>query len=158
MHSLAGYELQRNRCFELASTRALDGLVVLSLSTTASVMKDFLDSYQGIPICSVGIAVPGYALVQADNAAGMRDAVLHLITVHNCRKIGFLRGPTDNLEADTRFRAYCDAPWRVSVSRTRPSASSTPTSTMSRGAWPWPSCSIAVSSSTPWLVPTTARP
>ena len=109
LHSLAGYERQRNRCFELASPEALDGLVVLSLSTTASVMKDFLDSYSGLPICSVGIEVPGYPLVQADNAAGMRDAVLHLITVHNRRRIVFLRGPTDNPEAEIRFRAYRDA-------------------------------------------------
>lgn len=109
LHSLAGYELQRNRCFELASPESLDGLVVLSLSTTASVMKEFLDSYSGLPICSVGIEVPGYPLVQADNAAGMRDAVLHLITVHNRRRIVFLRGPTDNPEAEIRFRAYRDA-------------------------------------------------
>jgi phosphoserine phosphatase RsbU/P len=109
LHSLAGYELQRNRCFELASKNSLDGLIVLSLSSTASVMKDFLDSYQSIPICSVGIEVPGYAYVQADNAAGMRDAVLHLITIHGRRQIGFLRGPTDNAEAEIRYRAYRDA-------------------------------------------------
>jgi sigma-B regulation protein RsbU (phosphoserine phosphatase) len=109
LHSLAGYESQRNRCFELATSEALDGLVVLSLSTTASVMKDFLDSFTGLPICSLGIEVPGYALVQADNAAGMRDAVLHLITVHNRRRIAFLRGPSDNPEAEIRFRAYRDA-------------------------------------------------
>ena len=115
LHSLAGYELQRNRCFELASARALDGVVVLSLSTTASVMKDFLDSYRGLPICSVGIEVPGYAFVQADNASGMRDAVLHLITVHNRRKIGFLRGPADNPEAEIRFQAYRDALARFGI-------------------------------------------
>ena len=109
LHSLAGYEVQRNRCFELATNEALDGLVVLSLSTTASVMKDFLDSFTDLPICSVGIEVPGYSLVQADNAAGMRDAVLHLITIHNRRRIAFLRGPTDNPEAEIRFRAYRDA-------------------------------------------------
>ena len=109
LHSLAGHELQRNRCFELASAQALDGLVVLSLSTTASVMKDFLDSFHGLPICSVGIEVPGYALVQADNATGMRDAVLHLITVHKRRRIAFLRGPTDNAEAEIRFQAYREA-------------------------------------------------
>jgi len=109
LHSLAGYELQRNHCFELASRHSLDGLIVLSLSSTASVMKDFLDSFESIPICSVGIEVPGYACVQADNAAGMRDAVLHLITVHARRQIGFLRGPTDNVEAEIRYRAYRDA-------------------------------------------------
>jgi len=106
LHSLAGYERQRNRCFDLAGPEALDGLVVLSLSTTASVMKEFLDSFQELAICTVGIEVPGYSLVQADNAAGMRDAVLHLITVHGCRRIVFLRGPTDNPEAEIRFDAY----------------------------------------------------
>ena len=109
LHSLAGYEIQRNRCFELAGSEALDGLVVLSLSTTASVMQEFLDSYQGLPICTVGIEVPGYALVQADNAAGTRDAVLHLITIHDRRRIAFLRGPTDNPEAEIRFHAYREA-------------------------------------------------
>ncbi|HEY4105870.1 MAG TPA: SpoIIE family protein phosphatase [Polyangiaceae bacterium] len=109
LYSLAGYERERNRCFELASARALDGMIVLSLSTTASVMKEFLDSYRGLPICSVGIEVPGYAYVQADNEAGMRDAVQHLITLHARRKICFLRGPTDNAEAEIRYLAYRDA-------------------------------------------------
>src|SRR3954467_10962090 len=53
LHSPAGYERQRNRCFDLAGEEALDGLVVLSLSTTASVMKEFLDSFQELAICSV---------------------------------------------------------------------------------------------------------
>ncbi|HEX3776961.1 MAG TPA: SpoIIE family protein phosphatase [Polyangiaceae bacterium] len=109
LYSLAGHERERNRCFELASAQALDGLIVLSLSTTASVMKEFLDSYRGLPICSVGIELPGHACVQADNEAGMRDAVLHLITLHARRKICFLRGPTDNAEAEIRYRAYRDA-------------------------------------------------
>jgi len=109
LHSPAGYERQRNRCFELAGNAALDGLVALNLNTTAPLMKEFLDSFKGLPICSVGIEVPGYSVVQADNAAGMRDAVLHLITVHNRRKIAFLRGPTDYPEAEVRFEAYCEA-------------------------------------------------
>ena len=109
LQSSAGYERQRNRCFDLAGNHALDGLVALNLNTTAPVMKEFLDSFHGLPICSVGIEVPGYSVVQADNAAGMRDAVLHLITVHNRRKIAFLRGPTDYPEAEVRFEAYRDA-------------------------------------------------
>src|SRR4051812_31155836 len=109
LHSLAGYESQRNRCFELATSRALDGLVVLSLNTTPSVMKEFLDSFPELPICTLGIEVPGYALVQTDNAGGVRDAVLHLITVHHRRRIAFLRGKTDNAEAEMRFHAYREA-------------------------------------------------
>jgi DNA-binding LacI/PurR family transcriptional regulator/serine phosphatase RsbU (regulator of sigma subunit) len=109
LHSLAGYERQRNRIFELASAHSLDGLIVLSLSSTASMMKDFLASYQPLPICTVGIEVEGQAYVQADNAAGMREAVLHLITMHGRRRIGFLRGPRDNVETEVRFAAYRDA-------------------------------------------------
>jgi len=109
LQSTAGYEKQRNRCFDLASSEALDGVVALNLNTTAPAMKDFLDSFHGLPICSVGIEVPGYSVVQADNAAGMRDAVLHLITVHNRREIAFLRGPTDYPEAEIRLEAYRDA-------------------------------------------------
>jgi phosphoserine phosphatase RsbU/P len=109
LHALLGYEKQRNRCFDLASPDALDGLVALNLNTTAPLMKEFLDSFRGLPICSVGIEVPGYSVVQADNAAGMRDALLHLITVHNRRRIVFLRGPTDYPEAEVRFEAYREA-------------------------------------------------
>jgi len=109
LHSLSGHERERNRVFDLASSQSLDGLVVLSLSASAPVMQAFLDSFSGLAICSVGIEVPGYALVQADNAAGMRIAVLHLITVHQRRRIAFLRGPTDNPEAEIRFQAYQEA-------------------------------------------------
>ncbi len=109
LHSLAGYESQRNRGFDLVTSDTLDGVIVLSLNTTASVMKAFLDSFVDLPVCSVGIEVPGHALVQADNAAGMRDAVLHLITVHNRRRIAFLRGTADNPEAEIRFGAYREA-------------------------------------------------
>ncbi|MEO6600660.1 MAG: SpoIIE family protein phosphatase [Polyangiaceae bacterium] len=109
LHTLSGYESQRNRCYELVTSQALDGLVTLSLSMSPSVMKDFLDCIQDLPICTVGIEVPGYTFVQADNAAGMRDAMVHLITVHNRRRIAFLRGPTDNPEAEVRLRSYREA-------------------------------------------------
>ncbi|HYP77094.1 MAG TPA: SpoIIE family protein phosphatase [Polyangiaceae bacterium] len=109
LHAPAGYERQRNRCFDLAGPEAVDGLVALNLNTTAPVMKDFLDSFHGLPVCSVGIEVPGYSVVQADNASGMRDAVQHLITVHNRRQIAFLCGPPDYPEAQVRFEAYRDA-------------------------------------------------
>ncbi|HYQ02986.1 MAG TPA: SpoIIE family protein phosphatase [Polyangiaceae bacterium] len=109
LQSAAGYERQRNRCFDLAGPESVDGLVALNLNTSAAVMKEFLDSFNGVPVCSVGIEVPGYSVVQADNASGMRDAVLHLITVHNRRRIAFLCGPPDYPEAEVRFEAYREA-------------------------------------------------
>src|SRR5262249_6170857 len=82
LHSLAGYERQRNRCFELASAESVDGLIVLNLSTAESVLAELLAGYQGLPICTIAVGVLGYPLIQTDNAASMRSAIDHLISTH----------------------------------------------------------------------------
>jgi phosphoserine phosphatase RsbU/P len=109
LHSLAGHEKSRNRCYELVSARALDAIVVLSLSASSEVIESFLARYPDLPTVTVGHLVPGVPVVVADNAAGMRDAVVHLINAHGRRRLVFLRGPAENQEAQTRFQAYKDA-------------------------------------------------
>jgi phosphoserine phosphatase RsbU/P len=109
LHSLAGHELSRNRCYDLVSPRALDALVVLSLSASGEVIESFLARYPDLPRVTVGHFVPGVPVVVADNAAGMRDAVVHLISGHGRRRVVFLRGPAENQEAQTRFQAYREA-------------------------------------------------
>ena len=106
--------------------------MALNLNTTAPVMKDFLDSFHGLPICSVGIEVPGYSVVQADNAAGMRDAVLHLITVHNRRKIAFLRGPIGLPGSRSSFRSVPRGARAIRHSVQRSARSQRPISTRTR--------------------------
>ncbi len=109
LHSLAGHELSRNHCYDLVSTRSLDAMVVLSLSASSEVIESFLGRFPHIPIVTVGHVSPGVPVVVADNAAGMREAVVHLISGHGRRRIAFLRGPVENQEAQTRFQAYRDA-------------------------------------------------
>jgi DNA-binding LacI/PurR family transcriptional regulator/serine phosphatase RsbU (regulator of sigma subunit) len=109
LHSLAGHEKSRNRCYDLVSSQALDAIVVLSLSASSEVIEAFLARYPGLPTVTVGHLVPGVPVVLADNAAGMRDAVVHLISAHGRRRLVFLRGPSDNQEAQVRFQAYKDA-------------------------------------------------
>ncbi len=109
LHSLAGHELSRNRCYELVSARALDAVVVLSLSASSEVIESFLTRFSDLPTVTVGHLVPGVPVVVADNAAGMRDAIVHLINAHGRRRLVFLRGPAENQEAQTRFQAYKDA-------------------------------------------------
>jgi hypothetical protein len=43
LHSLAGHEKSRNRCYDLVSARALDALLVLSLSASSEIIEAFLD-------------------------------------------------------------------------------------------------------------------
>lgn len=107
--SLAGHERARNRCYELVSSRALDAIVVLSLSASAEVIESFLQRYTDLPMVTVGHFVPGVPVVAADNAAGMREAVVHLISGHGRRRVVFLRGPVENQEAQARFQAYREA-------------------------------------------------
>jgi len=109
LHSLSGHELARNRCYELVSRRSVDALVVLSLTASSEVAEAFLSRFRDLPKVTVGHAVPGVPVVVADNAAGMREAVVHLISAHGRRRLVFLRGPSDNPEAQTRFQAYRDA-------------------------------------------------
>ena len=109
LHSLAGHEMSRNRCYDLVSARALDAMVVLSLSASAEVIESFLGRFPDMPLVTVGHVSPGVPVVVSDNAAGMRDAVVHLISGHGRRRLVFLRGPAENQEAQTRFQAYRDA-------------------------------------------------
>ena len=109
LHSLAGHELSRNHCYDLVSTHSLDAIVVLSLTASTEVIESFLARYPDLPKVTVGHVAPGVPVVVADNAAGMREAVVHLISAHGRRRLVFLRGPTANQEAQTRFQAYRDA-------------------------------------------------
>jgi serine phosphatase RsbU (regulator of sigma subunit) len=101
--------MSRNRCYDLVSARALDGMVALSLSASAEVIEAFLSRFPDIPKVTVGHVVPGVPVVTADNAAGMREAVMHLISGHGRKRVAFLRGPVENQEAAERFQAYRDA-------------------------------------------------
>ena len=109
LHSLAGHELSRNRCYDLVSEHALDAIVVLSLSASGEMLENFLARYPRLPIVTVGHEVAGVPVVVADNGSGMRDAVMHLISGHGRRRVVFLRGPVENQEAQARFQAYRDA-------------------------------------------------
>lgn len=109
LHSLAGHELSRNRCYDLVSERSLDAMVVLSLSASSEMLEAFLGRFPNLPIVTVGHEVAGVPVVVTDNASGMRDAVMHLLSGHGRRRIVFLRGPVENQEAQTRFQAYRDA-------------------------------------------------
>ncbi len=47
--------------------------------------------------------------MRADNAAGVRAAVTHLIHAHGRRRIGFAGGPDGNQDATERYQAYVAA-------------------------------------------------
>jgi sigma-B regulation protein RsbU (phosphoserine phosphatase) len=102
---------RRKSLYELVSSAALDGAILLSSCLSSevgpSVMQDFCRGIL-LPLCSIGDAVAGVPSLLVNNEQGMRQLTKHLIVDHGYRHLGFLRGPEGNGEADLRYRVFCE--------------------------------------------------
>jgi sigma-B regulation protein RsbU (phosphoserine phosphatase) len=95
-----------NAIFDLVHPDRIDGVVVLSSMLTSSCgaerLPEFLERYQPLPICSVGVPVPGIPSLIVDNDSGISNVLQHLVSVHGHRRIVFVSGPAQSPEAQTR--------------------------------------------------------
>ena len=108
----AGSGSHRNAIYNRANASRLDGLVVaagtLGNRVGPDALTEFVESFEPIPTCSVGIELPNTASIAIDNHTGVREALLHLLQEGGRRRIAFIRGPEGNREAEERFRVYRD--------------------------------------------------
>ncbi len=106
------FEAQANVLYDLASTEQLDGMVIWASNVgtyiTPEQVQEFLGRFHPLPVVSGAYVVPGIPSVLQSNTQGMRQAMLHLIEVHGCRRIAFLRGPENHYGAQERYQAYLD--------------------------------------------------
>jgi DNA-binding LacI/PurR family transcriptional regulator len=72
-------------------------------------LAEWLTRYADMPLCCMGVPIPGIVSVRVDNATGISDAVGHLVKVHAKQNIGFIRGPAQSDEAEVRYAAYREA-------------------------------------------------
>ena len=102
----------RHRVYELCGPRYVDGIVALSSTLLHDVGKAalsrYLERYQPLPLCSIGVGLAGIPSVTVDNEVGIRALLDHAITEHGARRIAFVRGPMANAEAELRLNAYRD--------------------------------------------------
>jgi DNA-binding LacI/PurR family transcriptional regulator len=102
-----------NFAFDLVGRDNALGILVLSsaLGNAAGPerLAEWLTRYADIPLCCMGVRIPGFVSVRVDNAAGIADAVGHLVQVHAKQNIGFIRGPAQSDEAEVRYAAYREA-------------------------------------------------
>ena len=100
----------RHQVYNLAGRHNLDGMIVLSSTLSHEVglegVRKFCDQFAGLPLCSVGVALPNTPSVTIDNESGMARVVAHLIEQHQARRIAFITGPMANAESDIRLGAY----------------------------------------------------
>jgi len=94
----------------LVSTASADGLVVTAPTMSYRMGNEAFVRYARAlgpsPVCFIAGQGSGVHSALADNRGGMRAAVVHLVTVHDKKRIVFLRGYVGNPEAEERFSAY----------------------------------------------------
>jgi DNA-binding LacI/PurR family transcriptional regulator len=99
---------QANRCYQLASAAAIDGLIVAPLGFHAGPerLSRYLEQYDPVPMAGLTTVLAGIPCVCTDNVESMRQAVSHLIVEHGACRIAFIRGPEVNGEAELRYSGY----------------------------------------------------
>jgi DNA-binding LacI/PurR family transcriptional regulator len=113
--------------YDLVDPEQIDVLVAVSgslgsLMNEQDLQEEYRRRFPGMPIISIGQRLSDAPSLVVDNAEGVHQLVAHFVEAHGRRRIAFIRGPSQNAEAETRFRAYREAlahyqipfePWRV---------------------------------------------
>jgi signal transduction histidine kinase/DNA-binding LacI/PurR family transcriptional regulator/AraC-like DNA-binding protein/DNA-binding LytR/AlgR family response regulator len=113
LQSPSGFQDPSNAIYKLISPSRLDGVIVLSsglaLYTGLEGIRDFVKSFENLPLVSLQMALQGVPSILVDDYRGMREVVDHLIEVHHYRQIAFVRGPVTHGGAEDRYCAYCES-------------------------------------------------
>ncbi len=98
------YDLARNpSLYRQIDPASLDGLVLVN----AIYPRLPAGIFSSVPIVNIGYPMEDViSSILIDNHEGMRSIVRHMIEIHGCKKIAYIKGPTNNPDAAERFRAY----------------------------------------------------
>jgi signal transduction histidine kinase/DNA-binding LacI/PurR family transcriptional regulator len=108
-----GFLAQANVIYDLVNSSRIDGLVMwtstIGLYVDYQESMAFVEGYRPLPTVSLGTILEGIPSIQIENYQGVREVMAHLIEVHGCRRLAFIRGPEYHPYARERHRAYIDA-------------------------------------------------
>lgn len=79
-----------NTLLEIIKEQNLDGLMFLGWLQFISVNPEDFLGYLKIPLFSLGARIPNIPSVITDGGIYLREQLIHLIEVHNCRKIVYI--------------------------------------------------------------------
>ena len=112
LHDPHDFTIRGNIVYEMIDKNCLDGLIIWTSSLSSYVghesIRNFCERYRPLPIVSIGVVLENTPSIILDSYQGMREAVTHLITAHQRRRIVFIRGPEGHRDAEERYRAYLD--------------------------------------------------
>ncbi|MGM9603464.1 MAG: diguanylate cyclase domain-containing protein, partial [Faecousia sp.] len=109
------YDYQFNTIHDYCRLSGTDGCIIGYGTIGFHLNRDdscgFARRYSNRPLVIVTekVDLPNCHNIISDNHQGMFDVIEHLIVVHGCKKILFMRGPRRNTDAIERFQGYLDA-------------------------------------------------
>ncbi len=107
-----GYGYQCNVIYDLIHADYIDALIVASGTLCnyipAEEFNNYLSKFKSIPLISLSVPVKGIPSILIDNSNGIREAVEHLVLVHNRKKIAFIKGAESNPEAVIRYKTFVE--------------------------------------------------
>lgn len=104
------HELAQNTAYDLIRPGSVDGVILVGggLASFSGVERlvEYCDQLRPLPLCSVGLQVPGIPSIVIDPRPGLWDLIDHLVRKHSCSRIAFIAGPPNNPEAEQRLDIY----------------------------------------------------
>jgi DNA-binding LacI/PurR family transcriptional regulator/signal transduction histidine kinase/CheY-like chemotaxis protein len=105
-------EAPHDRIYRHLKRGSVDGVIVVSQGLGALVgtagLLELIQGFEGLPVVSLGLALPGVPSVVCDNRPGFEAALEHLILDHGRRRIAFLGGPETHLDARVRKSTFLE--------------------------------------------------
>lgn len=95
--------------FNLPDYSKIDGVIYLKDTFSEAAVESMLEeklSKIDVPKVAVRCRVDGYYNLIVDNATGISELVKHFITVHKCKRIAYMSGKRELLDAQLRLAAY----------------------------------------------------
>ena len=101
-----------NQIYDLVDAEHFDGAIVVpagicAYSGTEGLLSRLVN-LKGMPLCSLGLALPDVPSIVADNGVGMRAVVEHLITHHGRRNLAFVGNEWDNVDCNQRRDVFLE--------------------------------------------------
>lgn len=117
-HEYELYEEYHKGVFEMGIDAVVVHSATVGFQSSEAQMLGLLKQYGDIPIVNIGQKLGHYPYISIDNRQGMLELIEYLIEKQNCQSFAFIKGPTDNLEANERYMAYRDTLERFDIDPT----------------------------------------
>lgn len=110
LNSQIGADHQHHIAYNFVDKNRIEGLILTSGTIanyiTHSEFVNFCKRFEGIPLISIGVVLPGATSILIDNKLGMKSQVRHLINDHGYKRLAFVTGPKGNIDSIERLDAY----------------------------------------------------